>query len=143
MNVFRNALEEDIRVATREPTRHARQRERASPPQILSDHQRVYLRRVPPDTHVLIGIRKNTRLDKVALRKKIANRSRLLDIVHNRRFGAIVWLVDDLGEFLAGTGQKAVRNDAAFLEFVGQRSKIAPLYVLATTGTAADQVSGR
>jgi hypothetical protein len=73
---------------------------------------------------------------------RVERLARLLDVIGNRQFRGIVWLVDDLGQFLAATGQKAVRNDAAFLEFLGQRSKIAPLYVLATMNTAPDQTAG-
>ncbi|MCE5239895.1 hypothetical protein LLH23_15625 [bacterium] len=73
---------------------------------------------------------------------RVERLARLLDIISDRRFRGIVWLVDDLGQFLAATGQKAVRNDAAFLEFLGQRSKIAPLYVLATMNTSPDQTAG-
>ena len=73
---------------------------------------------------------------------RVERLARLLDIINNRHFKAIVWLVDDLGQFLAGTGQKAIRNDAAFLEFLGQRSKIAPLYVLATMNVSLDQTTG-
>lgn len=73
---------------------------------------------------------------------RVERLARLLDIINNRHFRAIVWLVDDLGQFLAATGQKAVRNDAAFLEFLGQRSKIAPLYVLGTMNVSLDQTSG-
>lgn len=73
---------------------------------------------------------------------RVERLARLLDIINNKHFKAIVWLVDDLGQFLAATGQKAVRNDAAFLEFLGQRSKIAPLYVLATMNASLDQTSG-
>lgn len=73
---------------------------------------------------------------------RVERLARLLDIINNRHFKAIVWLVDDLGQFLAATGQKAIRNDAAFLEFLGQRSKIAPLYVLGTMNVSLDQTSG-
>lgn len=72
---------------------------------------------------------------------RVERLARLLDIVNTRHYKAIVWLVDDLGPFLAASGQKAVRNDAAFLEFLGQRSKIAPLYVLGTMTMALDQTA--
>jgi len=72
---------------------------------------------------------------------RVERLARLLDIISARQYRGIVWLVDDLGQFLAATGQKAVRNDAAFLEFLGQRSKIAPLYVLATMHTSFDQTA--
>lgn len=72
---------------------------------------------------------------------RVERLARLLDIVNTRHYKAIVWLVDDLGPFLAASGQKAVRNDAAFLEFLGQRSKIAPLYILGTMTMALDQTA--
>lgn len=72
---------------------------------------------------------------------RVERLARLLDIVNTRHYKALVWLVDDLGQFLAASGQKAVRNDAAFLEFVGQRSKIAPLYVVGTLNLALDQTA--
>lgn len=44
----------------------------------------------------------------------------------------ILWLVDDLSSFLEGAGPKGAREDVATLEFLAQRSKIMPLYVVAT-----------
>lgn len=72
---------------------------------------------------------------------RVERLARLLDIINSRHYKSIVWLIDDLGPFLAASGQKAVRNDAAFLEFLGQRSKIAPLYILGTMNMGLDQTA--
>ncbi len=68
--------------------------------------------------------------------------ARLSEVMQSRRFSGIVWLIDDLWQFLAAAGQKAVRNDLAFLEFLGQRAKLEPLYLLVTMRAGLEELSG-
>lgn len=67
--------------------------------------------------------------------------SRLIDIVRDNSLGGIVWLIDDLSEFLSGTGTKAVHSDCAFLDFLGQRCKVAPLHVVAALNEGLEQLT--
>jgi hypothetical protein len=46
----------------------------------------------------------------------------------------VLWLLDDLHEFLAAAGPKGAREDIAFLEFLAQRSKVSPVSVIWTGG---------
>ncbi len=45
---------------------------------------------------------------------------------------ALVWLADDLLDFLTAAGPKAARDDFSFLEFIAQRSRIADISLVAT-----------
>ncbi len=63
---------------------------------------------------------------------RIERLARLLEVIRQHNFGGVVWLLDDLAMFLAAMEAKAARNDCAFLHFLGQRSKIAPLWVVGT-----------
>lgn len=73
---------------------------------------------------------------------RVERLSRLLEIVREHNVAGIVWLLDDLNEFLAGADPKAVHGDCAFLDFVGQRCKIAPLYLVAALDEGLEQVTG-
>lgn len=72
---------------------------------------------------------------------RVERLSRLLEIVREQRLSGIVWLLDDLHEFLGGEGPKAVHSDCSFLDFVGQRCKIAPLFVVATGEEGLEQLT--
>jgi hypothetical protein len=71
---------------------------------------------------------------------RVERLSRLLEIVREHRLSGIVWLLDDLSEFLTGADPKAAHGDWSFLDFVGQRCKIAPLYVVGALDQALEQV---
>jgi len=68
--------------------------------------------------------------------------SRLSQIVAEQKWGGVVWLVDDLSGFLGSVDFKAVRNDCGFLEFLGQRCKIEPLYLVAVLQESFEQIAG-
>ena len=68
--------------------------------------------------------------------------ARLTEVVQGLDVSGVVWLIDDLWQFLAGAGGKAVRNDIAFLEFLGQRTKLERLYLLVTTRAGLEELSG-
>ena len=53
----------------------------------------------------------------------------------------ILWLVDDLSTFLEASGPKGAREDVATLEFLAQRSKIMPLYVVAAGHRPPDRTT--
>lgn len=57
--------------------------------------------------------------------------SRLLQILPQAGCRGVVWLLDDLSGFLAAAGPKAAHDDYAFLEFLGRRSRLEPLSVVA------------
>ncbi len=68
--------------------------------------------------------------------------SRLSQIVADQDFRGVVWVVDDLSGFLASVDSKAVHNDCGFLEFLGQRSKIEPLYLVVALEESLEQFAG-
>lgn len=49
----------------------------------------------------------------------------------------VLWLLDDLHDFLAAAGPKGAREDIAFLEFLAQRAKVSPVYAIATGSRAS------
>ncbi len=53
--------------------------------------------------------------------------SRLLQILPQAASQGVVWLLDDLSRFLASAGAKAAHDDYAFLEFLGQRTRLEPV----------------
>ena len=73
---------------------------------------------------------------------RVERLSRLLEIVRERHVPGIVWLLDDLSEFLSAVGPKAVHGDCSFLDFVGQRCKITPLFMVATLDEGLEQITG-
>lgn len=73
---------------------------------------------------------------------RVERLSRLLEVVREQHVTGIVWLLDDLNQFLSAVGPKAVHGDCSFLEFIGQRCKIAPLYMFATLDEGLEQVTG-
>ncbi len=68
--------------------------------------------------------------------------SRLLEVLRDHDFGGVVWVIDDLSSFLASTDLKAMRGDCAFFEFLGQRAKINPFFVIAALEDGFDQIAG-
>jgi len=72
---------------------------------------------------------------------RVERLSTLLDIIREERLAGIVWLLDDLNEFLSGVGPKAVHGDCAFLDFIGQRCKISPLFMVATIDEGLEQLT--
>ncbi len=68
--------------------------------------------------------------------------ARLAEVIQHHCVSGIVWLIDDLWQFLAGAGHKAVRNDIAFLEFLGQRTKLDRMFVLVTTRAGLEELGG-
>ncbi len=73
---------------------------------------------------------------------RVERMARLSEVIQSRDVSGIVWLIDDLWQFLAGAGHKAVRNDIAFLEFLGQRTKLDRLYLLLTMRAGLEELSG-
>ncbi len=73
---------------------------------------------------------------------RIERMARLSELLQQRRIGAIVWLIDDLWQFLAGAGAKAVRNDISLLEFLFQRSRLEPVSVLVALRAGLEEING-
>lgn len=55
----------------------------------------------------------------------------------------ILWLLDDLSSFVYASGPKGAREDLATLDFLSQRSKIMPLYVVAAGHRLPAGTNGR
>jgi len=66
----------------------------------------------------------------------------LLEVLRDHDFGAVVWIVDDLTTFLSSVDAKAIRGDCGFFEFLGQRAKISPFFVIAAVEEAFDEMAG-
>ncbi|MCX7598668.1 MAG: hypothetical protein N2512_07335 [Armatimonadetes bacterium] len=55
----------------------------------------------------------------------------------------VFWLVDDLNSFVEASGPKGAREDLAVLEFLAQRCKIMPLYIVAAGQRLPAGTNGR
>lgn len=55
---------------------------------------------------------------------------RLLEVLQRGRFRGVLWLVDDLSGFLGSMTSKALHSDCSFLQFLGQRTQHAPLWLV-------------
>lgn len=73
---------------------------------------------------------------------RIERMARLSELLEENRLGGIIWLIDDLSQFLAGTGAKAVRNDIALLEFLCQRSRLEPVSLVVSMRAGLEELSG-
>ncbi|NLJ36580.1 MAG: hypothetical protein GX358_10185 [candidate division WS1 bacterium] len=73
---------------------------------------------------------------------RVERMARLSEVVQSSSTGGIMWLVDDLWQFLAAAGTKAVRSDIAFLEFLGQRTRLEHIQLLVTIRAGLEELSG-
>jgi len=73
---------------------------------------------------------------------RIERLSRLLQLLLEEHLQGVVWLIDDLSGFLASADRKAVHSDCSFLEFIGQRSKIEPLHIVAGIEDGLEYIIG-
>jgi hypothetical protein len=73
---------------------------------------------------------------------RVERLARLLEILRQKGINAVVWLLDDLSQFLSSAGPKAAHSDCSFLEFIGQRSKISPLTAVAALDEALEEIAG-
>jgi len=73
---------------------------------------------------------------------RIERLSRLLQILTEKHLRGVVWLIDDLSEFLASVDRKATHSDCAFLEFLAQRSKIEPLHIILAIEDGWEYITG-
>lgn len=71
---------------------------------------------------------------------RIERLARLLEVLRRHDWTGIVWLLDDLALFLSGMEPKSAHNDCAFLHFLGQRTKISPLWVIGTLQEEIDSL---
>lgn len=62
---------------------------------------------------------------------RVERMARLLEIVDGERFSGVVYIIDDLGDFLASVDDKAMQGDLVFLEFLAHRGRIAPIWTVA------------
>lgn len=73
---------------------------------------------------------------------RVERMARLLELADGERIGGIVYLIDDLGHFLASVEAKAVQGDLVFLEFLAQRGKIAPIWTIAGLEAPLREIPG-
>jgi len=68
--------------------------------------------------------------------------SRVLQILSEQHLGGVIWLIDDLSDFLASVDRKAAHSDCSFLEFLAQRSKIEPLHIILAIQDGWEHIAG-
>lgn len=73
---------------------------------------------------------------------RVERMARLLEIADGRRIAGILYVIDDLGHFLASVEAKAVQGDLVFLEFLAQRGKIAPIWTVAALEAPLREIPG-
>ncbi len=73
---------------------------------------------------------------------RIERLSRLLQLLLEQHLQGVVWLIDDLSAFLASVDRKAIHSDCSFLEFLGQRSKIEPVHIIAAIEDGLEHTVG-
>lgn len=73
---------------------------------------------------------------------RVERMARLLEIADGRRIAGVLYLIDDLGHFLASVEAKAVQGDLVFLEFLAQRGKIAPIWTVAALEAPLREIPG-
>ncbi len=78
---------------------------------------------------------------------RVERMARLLEIAggpgpHGERISGILYLIDDLGPFLASVEEKAMHGDLVFLEFLAHRGKIAPIWTVAALEVPLREIPG-
>ncbi|MGI5818791.1 MAG: DUF6079 family protein [Armatimonadota bacterium] len=73
---------------------------------------------------------------------RVERMARLLEIVDGERISGVLYLIDDLGDFLASVDAKAMQGDLVFLEFLAHRAKIAPLWTVANLEVPLREIPG-
>lgn len=63
---------------------------------------------------------------------RVERLGRLLELVEERGLGGVVFLLDELSVFLGSKSPSVLQNDASFLQFLGQRAHLLPLWAVAT-----------
>ncbi len=73
---------------------------------------------------------------------RVERMARLLEIADGERISGVLYLIDDLGHFLASVGEKAMQGDLVFLEFLAHRGKIAPIWTIAALEVPLREIPG-
>jgi|LSQX01.3.fsa_nt_gb energy-coupling factor transporter ATP-binding protein EcfA2 len=73
---------------------------------------------------------------------RVERMARLLEIVDGERLSGVLYLIDDLGDFLSSVDDKAMQGDLVFLEFLAHRGKIAPIWTVATMEMPLREIPG-
>lgn len=63
---------------------------------------------------------------------RVERLGRLVELVRERGLGGVVFLLDELSVFLASKSPPDLQNDASFLQFLGQRAHLLPVWAVAT-----------
>lgn len=73
---------------------------------------------------------------------RVERMARLLEIVDGERISGVIYLIDDLGDFLASVDTKAMQGDLVFLEFLAHRARIAPIWTVASLEVPLREIPG-
>ncbi len=73
---------------------------------------------------------------------RVERMARLLEVVDGKQISGVIYLIDDLGDFLASVDTKAMQGDLVFLEFLAHRGKIAPLWTVADLEVPLREIPG-
>ena len=73
-------------------------------------------------------------------RSRVERLARLLDITREQQLDGVLWLIDDLSPFLASSDAKGLATDCQFLHFLGQRTKIAPVWAVGMLDAALHEM---
>lgn len=73
---------------------------------------------------------------------RVERMARLLEVADGERILGIVYVIDDLQQFLAGESEKAMHGDLQFLEFLAHRAKIAPIWTIAALQVSPRELPG-
>lgn len=73
---------------------------------------------------------------------RVERMARLLEIVDGERLSGVLYILDDLGDFLASVDDKAMQGDLVFLEFLAHRSRIAPIWTVASLEMPLREIPG-
>ncbi len=73
---------------------------------------------------------------------RVERMARLLEVVDGERISGVLYLIDDLGHFLASADEKAMQGDCVFLEFLAHRGKIAPIWTVGALEVPLREIPG-
>ncbi len=73
---------------------------------------------------------------------RVERMARLLELVDGERLSGVIYLLDDLGDFLSSVDDKAMQGDLVFLEFLAHRGRIAPLWTVAALEMPLREIPG-
>ncbi len=73
---------------------------------------------------------------------RVERMARLLEMADGERISGVLYLIDDLGQFLTSVDEKAMQGDLVFLEFLAHRGKIAPIWAVVSLEVPLREIPG-